>query len=108
MDGNLSILGEPLSAKIASMTPCQDSLLTEYLNVVYQHRRECQNVLARLNADSKGLKERKVLDRKAIERDLARRFDEIETAVQDACRQVSQRLAIIENTEYDIKYKQAR
>jgi hypothetical protein len=108
IDGNLSVFGEPLSATKASMSPCQDSLLTEYLNVVSSHKRDCLALLSKLSSDTSNLKERRLLDKRSVERDLSRRFDEIEAAVQEASRQVSKRLAAIENTEYEVKYKQAR
>lgn len=108
MDGNVSLLGEPLSAKIAPMTTCQETLISEYLNLVAKYRRDCQSVLAKLSADNKGIKEKKILDKKAIERDLTRRYEELETAIEDAHRVVQKRLALIDDTEYDLKYKQAR
>lgn len=108
MDGNMSLLGERLSAKLAPMTTCQETLLTEYLNLVSKHRRDSQSILAKLAADRKGLQEKKILDRKAIERDLTRRYEELESALNDAQRVVQKRLALVEDTEYDLKYKQAR
>ena len=65
-------------------------------------------MLAKLAADSQCTKEKRILDLKAIERELARRFEDIESGIDDAAKSVKKRIAMIEDLEYEIKYKQAR
>lgn len=108
LDGAQSFQQDPLSAKLAPMSACQESLLAEYLGIVNQKRRECQSILAKLSSDSKSAKEKKLIEMKALERDLNRRFEDIESGIDDAAKTVKKRMSIIEDVEYDIKYKQAR
>lgn len=108
LDAGLSFHQDPLSAKLAPMSACQETMLTEYLSAVAHKRRECQSLLAKLAADSQGAKEKRILELKSLERDLLRRFEDLESGIEDASKAVKKRIAMIEDLEYDIKYKQAR
>lgn len=108
LDTGLSFNQDPLSAKLAPMSACQETLLAEYLSAVGQKRRECHSLLAKLASDSKSAREKKVLELKTLERDLHRRMEDIESGIDDAIKTVKKRIALIEDMEYDIKYKQAR
>lgn len=98
----------PMSSKLQRMTACQENLLHEMVFKVHRLKKEANRIKERVGQEASSLSEKKVVDLKALKRDLESKFADIEQCLRDNLLVANKRSAQLEDMEYEIKYKQAR
>ncbi len=97
-----------MSAKLQRISACQENLLHEMVFKVHRLKKEATRIKERVASEASSLAEKKVVDLKALKRDLEAKFADLEQSLHDNLLVAHQRTLQLEDMEYELKYKQAR